>query len=69
MYFDSYLDMSLYIPKNYRNLLGSVENTEKAIKAVKDMFQRSRETGKIPDKRDERPKGRGGSLACKMEKA
>ena len=31
--------MSLYIPKNYRNLLGSVENTEKAIKAVKDMFQ------------------------------
>ncbi len=39
LYFDSYLDMSLYIPKNYRNLLGSVENTEKAIKAVKDMFQ------------------------------
>ena len=31
--------MSLYIPKNYKNLLGSVENTEKAIKAVKDMFQ------------------------------
>ena len=31
--------MSLYIPKNYRNLLGSVEQTEKAIKAVKDMFQ------------------------------
>ena len=31
--------MSLYIPKDYRNLLGSVESTEKAIKAVKDMFQ------------------------------
>ena len=31
--------MSLYIPEGYRNILGSVENTEKAIKAVKDMFQ------------------------------
>ena len=31
--------MSLYIPKDYRNLLQSVEQTEKAIKAVKDMFQ------------------------------
>lgn len=31
--------MSLFIPPHYRNLLGSVENTEKAIKAVKDMFQ------------------------------
>lgn len=31
--------MSLVIPNGYRNLLGSVENTEKAIKAVKDMFQ------------------------------
>ena len=31
--------MSLYLPKGYRNLLGNVENTEKAIKAVKDMFQ------------------------------
>ena len=31
--------MQLIIPDNYRNLLGSVENTEKAIKAVKDMFQ------------------------------
>ena len=31
--------MSLVIPKGYRNILGSVENTEKAIKAVKDMFQ------------------------------
>ncbi len=31
--------MSLYLPENYKNLLGSVENTEKAIKAVKDMFQ------------------------------
>ena len=31
--------MPLVIPKGYRNLLGSVENTEKAIKAVKDMFQ------------------------------
>lgn len=31
--------MSLFIPPGYRNLLGSVENTEKAIKAVKNMFQ------------------------------
>ena len=31
--------MSLCLPVGYRNLLGSVENTEKAIKAVKDMFQ------------------------------
>ena len=31
--------MSLYIPKDYFNILGNVENTEKAIKAVKDMFQ------------------------------
>ncbi len=31
--------MSLFIPKNYRNLLGSTERTEKAIKSVKDMFQ------------------------------
>ena len=31
--------MSLVIPKDYRNMLGSIENTEKAIKAVKDMFQ------------------------------
>ena len=31
--------MPLYIPKGYRNILGSLENTEKAIKAVKDMFQ------------------------------
>ena len=31
--------MSLYIPSGYRNILGSVENTEKAIKAVKNMFQ------------------------------
>ena len=31
--------MQLIIPDSYRNLLGSVENTEKAIKAVKDMFQ------------------------------
>ena len=31
--------MSLYLPPQYRNLLGSVEQTEKAIKAVKDMFQ------------------------------
>ena len=33
--------MSLLIPRGYRNVLGSVENTEKAIKAVKDMFQES----------------------------
>ncbi len=31
--------MSLFIPDNYINALGSIENTEKAIKAVKDMFQ------------------------------
>lgn len=31
--------MPLYIPDNYTNILGSLENTEKAIKAVKDMFQ------------------------------
>ena len=31
--------MSLIIPEGYNNVLGSVENTEKAIKAVKDMFQ------------------------------
>ena len=31
--------MSLYLPRNYRNLLGGTEQTEKAIKAVKDMFQ------------------------------
>ena len=31
--------MALYIPDKYTNLLGSLENTEKAIKAVKDMFQ------------------------------
>lgn len=31
--------MSLVIPEGYRNMLGSIENTEKAIKAVKDMFQ------------------------------
>ncbi|MBQ0045162.1 MAG: aspartate--ammonia ligase [Bacteroidales bacterium] len=31
--------MALYIPKDYRNILGSVQNTEKAVKAVKDMFQ------------------------------
>ena len=29
----------LTIPKNYHNILGGVEETEKAIKAVKDMFQ------------------------------
>ena len=31
--------LSLILPKNYRNILGSLEQTEKAIKAVKDMFQ------------------------------
>ena len=31
--------MALMIPDGYVNILGSVENTEKAIKAVKDMFQ------------------------------
>lgn len=31
--------MALYIPNHYCNILGSTEQTEKAIKAVKDMFQ------------------------------
>lgn len=31
--------MPLYIPVNYKNLLGGEEVTEKAIKSVKDMFQ------------------------------
>ena len=31
--------MNLIIPSNYRDLLGGTENTEKAIKTVKDMFQ------------------------------
>lgn len=31
--------MSLYLPSNYHNLLETQENTEKAIKSVKDMFQ------------------------------
>ena len=31
--------MALVVPEGYINILGSVENTEKAIKAVKDMFQ------------------------------
>ena len=31
--------MALIIPEGYRNILQTVENTEKAIKAVKDMFQ------------------------------
>ncbi len=31
--------MKLIIPDDYRNLLGGAENTEKAIKLIKDMFQ------------------------------
>ena len=31
--------MKLTLPDNYSNILGNAENTEKAIKAVKDMFQ------------------------------
>ena len=31
--------MPLIIPEGYHNVLGSADNTEKAIKAVKDMFQ------------------------------
>ena len=31
--------MSLLIPQDYHNILGNIENTEKAIKALKDMFQ------------------------------
>ena len=31
--------MSLFIPQNYKDLLGGAENTEKAIKSIKTMFQ------------------------------
>ncbi|MGN0201459.1 MAG: aspartate--ammonia ligase [Candidatus Cryptobacteroides sp.] len=31
--------MPLFIPENYTNILGTVQNTEKAVKSVKDMFQ------------------------------
>ena len=31
--------MTLILPKGYHNLLGNAENTEKAIKSVKNMFQ------------------------------
>ena len=31
--------MKLILPSGYKDILGGVENTEKAIKAVKDMFQ------------------------------
>ena len=31
----------VYIPENYQDLLGSAEATERAIKAVKDMFQQN----------------------------
>ena len=31
--------MQLILPDHYVDLLGGAENTEKAIKAVKDMFQ------------------------------
>jgi len=31
--------MGLFLPLNYKNLLETAENTEKAIKSVKDMFQ------------------------------
>ncbi|MCQ2120164.1 MAG: aspartate--ammonia ligase [Bacteroidales bacterium] len=31
--------MNLFIPKNYKSLLGDFESTEQAVKAVKDMFQ------------------------------
>ena len=34
-----YSAMKLIKPKGYKNILGSVENTEKAIKQVKEMFQ------------------------------
>lgn len=33
--------MPLVKPAGYRNLLDNVENTEKAIKLVKDMFQQN----------------------------
>ncbi len=35
MFKDSYL----YLPTDYKNILGTIHNTEKAIKLVKDMFQ------------------------------
>ena len=31
----------MYIPKNYKDILGCAEQTERAIKAVKDMFQQN----------------------------
>jgi len=31
----------MYVPKNYKDILGSQEATERAIKAVKDMFQQN----------------------------
>jgi len=33
--------MNLFIPENYKDVLGSTEATERAIKAVKDMFQQN----------------------------
>ena len=39
MIFIIFFVMPLFLPKNYKNLLGGVEVTEKAIKSVKDMFQ------------------------------
>ena len=38
-FYEKLIVMSLYLPASYRNLLGYAENTEKAIKAVKTMFQ------------------------------
>ena len=38
-FYEKLIVMSLFLPASYRNLLGSAENTEKAIKAVKTMFQ------------------------------
>ena len=31
----------MYFPKDYKDIIGSAEGTERAIKAVKDMFQQN----------------------------
>ena len=35
--------MSVYVPESYTNILYNVENTQKGIKLVKDMFQTNRQ--------------------------
>ena len=41
--------MQLILPDRYEDLLGGAENTEKAIKAVKDMFQNNLSAQPAPD--------------------